>query len=175
MPYKDPSTYTEYHRQYYIENKKRLNEQNRCNYIRNRKERIEYAKNDYIKHKEKRSIQATLRTRRNKLKVKAFLGGACSCCYEKEPEALTIDHVANDGAKERKKAGSEFSNDKVYRYILKCIKAGVSTTEIKKKYDILCSTCNLSKHLGHGTCFHRRAFVSHPDFPYSNLPPNGDC
>ncbi len=58
-------------------------------------------------------------------------GSSCSCCGETNPGFLTIDHIYNDGAAERKKmAGQTF-----YIYLKN---AGFP----KDRYRLLCMNCN---------------------------------
>src|SRR3970282_1256610 len=102
MAYKDGSTYTAYHQQYYLDHREKIREQQRSDYLKNRDARIEYAKNDYKKNKDRRIKLSRLNVRKIKIEVKKCLGGECSCCKIKEMELLSIDHVNNDGAAERR-------------------------------------------------------------------------
>jgi hypothetical protein len=74
---------------------------------------------------------------------------------------LTIDHVHNDGHIER--AGARRSAS--YTYYNKIIMAGFPSS-----YQLLCNSCNLSKHINGGTCEHKttvwsfiKAGVAHAD------------
>jgi hypothetical protein len=62
-------------------------------------------------------------------------GGRCVGCGEENIEFLTIDHINNDGAQERKETGRFGAI--FYRYLLK--------TALSDKYQILCYNCNCSK------------------------------
>jgi hypothetical protein len=70
----------------------------------------------------------------NKKKLMKKYGGECVSCNEKKIEFLTIDHVNNDGAKERK--GNCFGAA-FYRKLLK--------EKLSNNYQILCYNCNSFK------------------------------
>lgn len=84
--------------------------------------------------------------RRDKLIVLIHYSGnppKCQCCGENHIEFLTIDHINNDGAKDRKKGlmGHVF-----YKWLIK--------NGFPEGYRILCYNCNCS--LGHlGYCPHK--------------------
>ena len=66
----------------------------------------------------------------------AALGGKCRCCGETEPVFLTLDHVQNDGHKDRKLA----------RHLLM---ARVEAEGFPPdRYQILCWNCNAAKAMG---------------------------
>ena len=68
-------------------------------------------------------------------------GGKCSCCGETERAFLSIDHVNNDGAKERReKTGG-------YGFLSRIVKEN-----FPPRYQILCFNCNWAK--SHGGCPH---------------------
>lgn len=76
--------------------------------------------------------------------VISLYGGKCVCCGETEPNFLTLDHVNNDGALQRKKinAGSA-----TYKLVMK---------ERPTDIQVLCYNCNCAK--GHyGICPHQVA------------------
>lgn len=79
--------------------------------------------------------------RRAKLKTEALerYGKCCKRCGFSEPRALQIDHIENNGSKERRDLGGQnFSGWRFY--------------EVLKKrgwpdgYQTLCANCNLIKH-----------------------------
>lgn len=84
------------------------------------------------------------RTRENRQKVKQRVikeyGGKCAIkrCKIKDPDMLTLDHVNDDGAKERIRGIS--SGDGIYRQL-------VRKGKFPKKYQILCANHNLKKEL----------------------------
>ena len=78
-------------------------------------------------------------------------GRECACCGEKEPGFLTIDHINNDGWKERKPNGRNFTSSEM---ICRKLVFGPKRDDIQ----ILCYNCNCAKQrLGY--CPHR---PSHP-------------
>jgi len=74
--------------------------------------------------------------------IKAY-GGMCTCCGETIPEFLAIDHIYNDGAKERRsmKSGTQFYN--------KLRRLGYP----KDRYRLLCHNCNMARAF-YGKCPH---------------------
>lgn len=70
----------------------------------------------------------------------------CKCCGDKHWQFLTIDHIDNDGAKERKELG--ISGGSEFYYWLK------KNNYPKKNYQILCLNCNRAKY-DYGQCPHQ--------------------
>ena len=68
----------------------------------------------------------------------------CNCCGERNVVFLTLDHVNNDGAKQRKEIGR--SSDKLYRWIVK--------NNFPPIFQTLCWNCNWGKQKM-GTCPHQ--------------------
>ena len=62
----------------------------------------------------------------------------CAFCGETDIDVLCIDHIYNDGGKERKSK----SSSKFYGELLK-----MSFKERIEKYQVLCRNCNWKKHL----------------------------
>lgn len=105
---------------------------------------------EYAEYVRKRRIQCkkTTANRRRRI-ISHYSGGSmrCSWCHEDDYMVLTIDHVNNDGAADRKSGSG--SGIKLY---LKLIKNG-----FPKGFDILCMNCNLAKKLNGGVSpEHRR-------------------
>jgi hypothetical protein len=156
-----------YNRRYYLKTKKLSNARSRAWYGKNRAKALRYRRTRYlanreeIMEKQKLYVQKNLswiskrvsdHKRKMKLAVKMYLGGRCRCCGEREPEFLTIDHVRGGGFKVKNKHG--FRRNEVYYWeIYRAMRAGRS---VSKKYQLLCSNCNLSKHFGGGVCAHKR-------------------
>jgi hypothetical protein len=67
-----------------------------------------------LKNKEKLSKKNKLDAQRLKKEVMAAYGGCCSCCGETILDFLTIDHINNDGAEQRRvlkhSSGTQFYN-----------------------------------------------------------------
>ena len=77
----------------------------------------------------------------------AYGGYKCACCGETEQMFLSIDHIDNNGAEERKSglyAGSGYS---FYRWLRK--------TGFPSGYQVLCMNCNVGKHKNGGVCPHQ--------------------
>lgn len=122
----------EYHRQYYQANKKRYAE-SYGRWVCNNPERAR--------------VLGNARTKRNRDKVKKEIliayGGKCNCCSETEPLFLAIDHVANNGAEERRKL--KVSGAQLYFFIRR--------RGFPNDYQLLCHNCNYAK--SHGGCPHQ--------------------
>lgn len=71
----------------------------------------------------------------------------CTCCGEKELMFLAIDHINNDGAKDRKITGS---GGQFYRWLKK------NDFPNKDKYQILCFNCNQGRQINKGICPHNK-------------------
>lgn len=82
-----------------------------------------------------------------KMKIIEAYGGKCVCCGENILEFLTIDHINNDGAADRKD-NKHGSGGKLYRWL---IKNGFP----KENYQILCYNCNCAKGF-FGYCPHNK-------------------
>ena len=80
---------------------------------------------------------------RLRLKVLDLYGNKCQCCGETIKEFLCIDHINNDGYKQRKEHGAGYM-------FLKWIKENVP-----RDLQILCHNCNAAKQI-YGICPHSR-------------------
>lgn len=69
------------------------------------------------------------------IRVYELLDDVCACCGEHRFIFLTIDHIHNDGAKERKEG---FVGVKFYLKVLR----------EPERYQILCRNCNWAKRFG---------------------------
>jgi hypothetical protein len=92
------------------------------------------------------------KTKRNQDKTRdavfmAYGGYVCACCGETEPKFLSIDHINNDGAKERKSGVYGGSGTAFYLWLRKnAFPAG---------YQVLCMNCQVGKHRNGGVCPHQ--------------------
>ena len=77
----------------------------------------------------------------------AYGGVLCSCCGETRINALCIDHIFNDGAKQRLTIGR--SGHHLYTYLRKL---GFPD---KDRFQVLCANCNIYKQLRGSPCYHR--------------------
>jgi hypothetical protein len=100
---------------------------------------------------------------RLKLGMLNEFGGKCMCCGEAHPYFLSLDHVKNDGAKQRqtreirwavkhgveieKPEGPRYNNQQIYRLARRM-------GWPKDEFQLLCMNCNFAK--GHfGECPHK--------------------
>jgi hypothetical protein len=77
-----------------------------------------------------------------KKQVYDHYGWKCACCGETLISFLTLDHVDNDGFKER-----HLNVVYIYKKIIK--------ENFPDNYQILCMNCNWSKRINHGICEHK--------------------
>ena len=107
----------------------------------------------YHEHKEIRKTQR--RTYLQKVKREGLVAYSqdppkCTCCGESTLAFLTLDHVNNDGAEDRKKllghsrAGNLISILRRNRY------------PNKDRYQVLCFNCNMGKSVNGGVCPHQQ-------------------
>jgi len=82
------------------------------------------------------------RADRSRIKAEtiAAYGGVCLACDEKDPACLTIDHVRDDGAAERRKMGSGGGGTNLYRWLRRF---GFP----KDNYQLLCHNCQWRKRI----------------------------
>lgn len=81
-------------------------------------------------------------SRESKARLKEFVfdiyGRACACCGFSDVRALTLDHILNNGAEERKEHGERG----VYRRAL--------LPEFRSEYQTLCMNCQFIKRVEAG-------------------------
>ena len=77
----------------------------------------------------------------------AYGGYKCNCCDENEPMFLSIDHVDNNGAQERKSGQYSGSGYSFYRWLRK--------NGFPPGYQVLCMNCQVGKHKNGGVCPHQ--------------------
>ena len=97
--------------------------------------------------------------RKMSVDVKRYLGGKCWCCGTRIKEFLTVDHIKNDGWKERKLMpnGRYGKNYSYYRTIVLAFRSGTKRTiaRIRKRYRLACFNCNAARAY-YGQCPHQR-------------------
>lgn len=111
-------------------------------------------------HKEYRrprvkELTANKSKRLNEIKKEGMLeyGGKCSCCGEHREKFLTIDHINNNGACERRELNLIKRNKQ--KYTGKKFWAYLKTIGYPKdKYRLLCFNCNSGRALNGGICPH---------------------
>jgi hypothetical protein len=79
----------------------------------------------------------------------AYGGWKCACCGETEPLFLTLDHVANNGAEDRRRIGGKqtAAGYRTYAYLY--------ARDFPPGYQILCANCQHGKRMNHGVCPHQ--------------------
>jgi hypothetical protein len=78
----------------------------------------------------------------------AYGGYRCACCGETERLFLSIDHINNDGAEERKSGKYSGSGYGFYRWLRK--------SGFPSGYQVLCMNCQVGKHKNGGVCPHQQ-------------------
>ena len=129
MPYKDKLKRLEAQRRYRINNREIMRDKARL-YIEKNKTIIK--EKNIIKYYELKKW------------IFDYYGYTCVCCGENNPKFLTIDHVNNDGYKDRN-LGS-----RIYSTIKREIIEGNES-----RFQIYCYNCNCAKRLNNGVCPHK--------------------
>lgn len=136
MPYKNLIKRKSYHKKY----SKKWN-------ILNKNKIRKHKKSYYLINKERLDKKTKETKLKNRQIVYNHYGNKCSCCGEDNIYFLTIDHVNNDGQKDRLKSGFKRKGNSLY---IKIIKENFPNT-----YQLLCWNCNCSKGMNKGICGHR--------------------
>lgn len=95
-----------------------------------------------LKHATENRASNSARNRLLREQVIEHYGGRCACCGEDTYEFLTLDHINNDGAKQRKEMGKP----RMIYYI---------HTRRPTDIQVLCWNCNCAK-AHHKVCPHRK-------------------
>ena len=98
------------------------------------------------KHRERYRAYNRSFLARKRAEALAALGGACKCCGETADAFLTIDHINNDGAEERRKNKNHRAG--VWTYYIQVRKQ-------PERYQILCWNCNSAKQFCKTGCPHK--------------------
>ena len=77
----------------------------------------------------------------------AYGGYKCNCCGESEQLFLSIDHIDNNGAEERRSGKYGGSGTGFYQWLRK--------SGFPSGYQVLCMNCQVGKHKNGGVCPHR--------------------
>ena len=81
----------------------------------------------------------------------AYGGYICKCCGELQRLFLTLDHINNDGAAERKRlfgSSRKTGGAGIFRYLKK--------KRFPPGYQVLCMNCNWGKRMNNGLCPHKQ-------------------
>ncbi len=101
---------------------------------------------DFTKGKKQEVLKANQQTQRAlKAQLMEIYGPKCACCGESNSQFLTLDHINNDGAVERKEC--KLGTWGVFRKAVR--------DRDKTRYQILCYNCNFGRAKNGGVCPHR--------------------
>ena len=118
------------------------------NWRKNTEKGREHAKRKGRKHYALHGERVRARRRQNWkntwAKIRAIYGETCACCGESELSFLTVEHVNQDGAADRRKHGG---NTQLRNWLAKQPKL--------EGYEILCWNCQWGRKLNGGICPHR--------------------
>lgn len=109
-----------------------------------------YSKKNWKKYRESVSIWRKKTHQELKGIVYDHYKPICACCKEKEFKFLSIDHINNDGAEERRRIfGRERagSGTAYYKWVI--------TNNFPSNLQILCMNCNYGKARNKGICPHK--------------------
>lgn len=109
-------------------------------------ERQRWYRNPAVREHHKRH-SAGCRARLKTEVFAAYGGPVCACCGETEPRFLTIDHIDNNGAAQRKELGYHGMGSQFHRWLKK--------NGFPPGYQILCMNCNFGKSRNGGACPHK--------------------
>lgn len=76
-------------------------------------------------------------------------GTACTCCGEREPMFLVIDHINGGGTKHRKEVGA---GTRFYQWLIK--------NGLPDGYQVHCASCNHGRRMNGGVCPHKQQGVT---------------
>jgi len=79
----------------------------------------------------------------------AYGGWQCACCGETERLFLTLDHVENNGAEERRKIGGKRTSAGYQTYTV------LFRQDFPPGYQVLCMNCQHGKRMNQGICPHQ--------------------
>jgi len=102
----------------------------------------------YKKWRKEALKKQSIKARELKQIIVSHYGGQCACCGIKELCFLSIDHINNDGYKDRKE-GKKFrpSGILLYKRIIKA--------DFPSSLQIYCFNCNIAKQHNGGECPHK--------------------
>lgn len=105
---------------------------------------LDYSKSVRQKYLHKRRQYARNYLQNLKRRIYAHYGNRCACphCPESNPLFLSVDHINNDGYKQRKLLKS----GKFYQWIVR--------NNFPMTLQLLCYNCNNGKRMNKGTCPH---------------------
>jgi hypothetical protein len=130
----DASGYHSYCKRCQSKHVKLCRDKNRDEY---NKKQMEWRKNNPKAMKEYARCRKVVVDKMREEVIKGY-GGVCVWCGERDPRALEIDHVNNDGAKERKEINKRLTYGRgLYGRLI--------SAEFPPQYQLLCCSCNRVK------------------------------
>lgn len=93
------------------------------------------------------NLRTKLLWRRTRKEIFDHYGWTCKCCGESIPEFMTLDHINDDGYKDKNPNGSKKSGKELYLLVKK--------EGFPNRFQTLCHNCNFGKKL-EGGCPHKR-------------------
>ena len=119
-------------------------------YLRNREKIKEKTK--FWKLKNKNWVVRDSKKYRDKLKIDALKAYSnndikCACCGKREIDFLCLDHINDNGAKERK--NNKYGSAGIFKWLKK------NNYPKDVGLQVLCFNCNISKRINKGTCIHK--------------------
>jgi len=139
----------EYMRSWYVKNKGKVSAYSKEYYQKNRAKKRETSRRSYLRHRKMRLARQKEKHAKNRQLVLLHYSKGemkCSCCGCVDEWALSIDHIENDGANERKRLGKPSGNP-FYRWLI--------AEHFPRGYQVLCRNCNWGKRV-YGECPHRK-------------------
>jgi hypothetical protein len=125
-------------KEYYKNNKDEFAKRRRKYYEENKDEIFAGQKKYFQEHKKEIYAQRIRLTTQKRTTIIEKLGGKCTRCGFTDIRALNIDHINDDGAKER----IGYNNRMFYDKLLK-----MTDEELFSRYQVLCANCNSIKRL----------------------------
>jgi phage FluMu protein Com len=158
----DWAKYSPRQKQYYLENKERIDKRSKDYYQKNKVKVAERGKEYRKTHKEQikqrdRTYQykhSREKREKNRLEVLMHYSNgsmkcACPNCPETNPKFLTLDHINDDGAAQRKKLfGSNKMTGRFYGWLIQ------NNYPEEYKLQVACYNCNCGRYRNHGICPH---------------------
>lgn len=146
---KNAERYNKYSRDY----RKKLGDEYRAKMVKRRADAIASMTDEELKQFRKKEAEKSVRLQavlREQI-FSAYGGYKCACCGENEKLFLSIDHIHNNGAEQRKNGEYGRSGTSFYQWLRK--------NNFPDGFQVLCMNCNMGKHRNGGVCPHQSGKV----------------
>lgn len=120
--------------EYYLKNRDKIREKAKTW----KEENKDWVIKDSKKYRDKLKLDALMAYSNNDVK--------CDCCGERQLDFLCLDHINNDGAKERESRNYLAG---IYKWVKK------NNYPKNAGLQVLCFNCNMSKRINNGICIHK--------------------